>query len=355
MNTKYVVGIVAVVGLIGVGVLFSITQSERGDTALTEGVRADGTFSIVTSFYPLQYALEEIVGDLATVENVGEGRDPHDFQPSAQNVLTLQRADLVVLQGAQFEPWGDDMKARLEADGVPVVLATDKITLHEGGHDHADEHYDEKSKDEHEEEHAHEDEGAHEEGAHEEEHAHEAEAGHDDHDHGAYDPHTWLDPVLFSEMVEHLTAEISALDPENVETYQANAARLQSELAILNEEYVSRLATCSLDEVITSHDSFGYVADRYNFKAHSIAGLSTQDQPSVATLAALRAEAEEGIGAILLEQSSITAYGETLSRETGLQTLSINTIAYVIPTGETYLTLMRSNLATLATALACNE
>ena len=72
------------------------------------------------------------------------------------------------------------------------------------------------------------------------------------------------------------------------------------------------------------------------------------------TLAALREEAAEGIGAILLEESSITAYGETLARETGLQTLSLNPISYVIPDGEDYLTLMQKNLDAFAFALKCD-
>jgi zinc transport system substrate-binding protein len=97
------------------------------------------------------------------------------------------------------------------------------------------------------------------------------------------------------------------------------------------------------------------VADRYNFTAHAIAGLSTQDTPSITTLAALREEAKEGIGAILLEDNSITAYGETLARETGLRTLNFNPIAYRIPEDANYLTVMQSNLTSLATALTCNE
>ena len=69
----------------------------------------------------------------------------------------------------------------------------------------------------------------------------------------------------------------------------------------------------------------------------------------------MREEAAEGTGAILLEESSITAYGETLARETGLQTLSLNPIAYVIPDGEDYLTLMQKNLGAFAVALKCDE
>jgi zinc transport system substrate-binding protein len=321
---KNTIGIIIGVTLLAGGAYFFISNQDA-ETNTVE----NQALSIATSFYPLQFALERVVGDFGTVTNIGAGRDPHDFEPSTQDMVRLQRSDLVVLQGADFEPWGDDVMARLEADNVPVLLATADIELHEGGHDHGDE----KSP--------------------EEEHADES---HDDeHEHGSYDPHTWLDPVLFSEMVGHLTEKIATLDPSNAAVYQENAAALQVELAALNTEYADRLASCDLDKVITSHDAFGYLADRYGFKAHSIAGLSTQDTPSVTTLAELRAEAVEGIGAILLEENSITAYGETLARETGLQTLSLNPIAHIIPANETYLTLMRKNLDSFATALICNE
>jgi len=334
---KNTIGIIIGVTLLAGGAYF-FTSNQGAETNTVE----NQALSIATSFYPLEFALERIVGEFGTVTNIGAGRDPHDFEPSTQDMVTLQRSDLVVLQGADFEPWSEDVMARLEADNVPVLLATAGIELHEGGHDHGEE----KSSEEEHAEESHDDE-------HEDEHKEESHK--DEHEHGSYDPHTWLDPVLFSEMVGHLTEKIATLDSSNAAVYRENAAALQVELAALNTEYADRLASCDLDEVITSHDAFGYLADRYGFKAHSIAGLSTQDTPSMTTLAELRAEAAEGIGAILLEENSITAYGETLARETGLQTLSLNPIAHIIPANETYLTLMRKNLDSFATALVCNE
>jgi len=316
---------------------------------------------IAVSFYPLEYAVSRIVGDTVEVVNVGAGRDPHDVTLSTQDVATLQRADLVVLQGAGLEPWGEDIAAQLESAGVPVHIATAKIALHEGEHDHDhkdsesemhttdDGHEEEEHVEEHEDEHEaeHEDEHGHDDG-HEEDEEH-------DHDHGQYDPHTWVDPVLFSESITHLTEAIVAIDPDNAALYEANAAELQTELAALATAYEERLANCALDEVITSHDAFEYVSERYGFTIHSIAGLSTQDVPSTATLAELKTEAAEGVGAILLEENSVQAYGETLARETGLQTLSINPIAYAVPEGGDYLSVMSSNLDAFVTALQCND
>jgi len=301
------------------------------DLAATEPVRADGEFTITTSFYPIQFALERITGDLATVTNIGAGQDPHDYTPSTQDILALQQADLVVLQGAEYEPWGDDVIKQLAEVSVPVVLATAELELRElGEDDHHDKHEDEHT-DDHDE--------------HMDEH---------DHAHGDHDPHTWLDPVLFSQTVEHLTESLVALDPENAEVYASNATTLQAELAELNTQYATTLSNCILEETITSHDAFGYLAERYNFTIHTIAGISTQDTPSIQTLAELREEAEEGVGAILLEENAVAAYTETLASETGLQTLPINPIAYVIPEEENYLSLMQANLSSFNTALDCN-
>lgn len=338
---KYLVGILALIVVGGAIYTLLPENHEHYDEhdhehsepiTAKEPVRADGTFTIAVSFYPLQFAVEQIVGELGIVTNIGDGIDPHDFEPTTQDILSLQQADLVVLQGAEFEPWGDDVITQLQSDDVPVVLATAEIELHEGGHDHDEHEHDEEAEEEHEDEHE--------------------EEGHE-HEHGAYDPHTWLDPVLFSEMVEHIGEAIIILDPENSAIYEANIEALQSELTDLNATFESRLSNCALDEVITSHDAFSYLAERYGFTIHSIAGLSTQDTPSVTVVAELKEEAEEGIGAILLEENSVAAYGETLARETGLQTLSINPVAYIIPTGQNYLTLMQTNLDTFATALQC--
>jgi zinc transport system substrate-binding protein len=360
MNKLASIVIITVFALGGVWYFASHTEDEHGherphvesghehetDTLeVKEPVRADGTFTIATSFYPLAFALETITEGVAKITNIGEGRDPHDVQLSTQDILTLQKADLVVLQGVDLEPWGDDIAHQLRREDVPVVLATRGLSLREGGHhDHGEGREDNHAEEEH---HADEDRG------HGGEDEHAGEEHGEEHTHGAFDPHTWLDPVLFGQSVVELTRALISIDPENAELYEERSAALQAELAAIDAAYTDRLATCSLNEVITSHDAFGYLGERYGFEIHTIAGISTQDLPSARTLAELKAEAEEGVGAILLEENSISAFGETLSNETGLRTLSINPIAYIVSDGEDYLSLMRTNLNVFADALQC--
>lgn len=358
---KYFFG-ATIVTIVLLGGWYLVTENQSTGKDANASDQQTETITIATSFYPLEHALERLVGDQGTVVNIGAGKDPHEFTPTTKNMVTLQQADMVVLQGADFEPWGDDIVARLEADNVPVVLATTDLELRTGGHEHNSKDEDAHDHDEahgHEEDtddySAHEDETDHDQDEETVVHEEALDTHTDTHEHGNYDPHTWLSPTLFSETVTHLTDELVTLDPANEATYQANAATLQADLDALDAKYKNTLSNCMLDEVITSHDAFGYVAGQYNFTIHSLAGLSTQDTPSAQTLAILKEEAEEGIGAILLEQNSIAAYGETLARETNLQTLSINPISYAVAEDDDYITLMEQNLTAFATALECNE
>lgn len=291
-----------------------------------EPVRADGTFSIVTSFYPLTFITEQLAGDLAEVKNLSAGQDPHDYQLTVNDKLAIERADLVIIQGADFESWGDSIIHQLQKKQAPLIVATANLHLLE--HEEHDDHE--------EVEGGHENEG-------------------DDHDHGLYDPHTWFDPILMKQKVETVVTALITLDPENATVYKMNAAALLSKFDELHEAYSSALQSCKVEEAIVSHNIFGYVTERYGIKTHAIAGLSTQDTPSATLLAELTAEAEEGITTILTEESSVTAFAETLARETGLMLQPINPIEFSIPESADYFSLMRSNLAALVIAYSCEN
>lgn len=298
-----------------------------------EPVRADGTFTAITSFYPLAFIVEKLAGDLAVVQNLSADQDPHDYQLTTSDRLAIERADLVIVQGADFEPWGEGVIQDLERKHAPLIIATLGLNLHEHG-----EHHDHDETEIHEEEVFHE--------------THEGELAHE---HGLYDPHTWLDPLLMKQKVETIATALSVLDPENATTYETNAASLLAELDALHEAYMSALSSCAVEEAIVSHEIFGYLTDRYGIKTHAIAGLSTQDTPSATLLATLAAEAKEGITTILTEESSVTEFAETLARETGLSLQPINPIAFAIPENEDYFSLMRSNLDALVLAYSCEN
>lgn len=138
--------------------------------------------------------------------------------------------------------------------------------------DHEDEHHDEDGHDEHEDhEDTHHDDH-HEDDEHDDEDDHH-EDDHHGHNHGEFDPHTWLDPVLAQDMVREILESVMDIDPNNSETYSANADSLIGRFQALHDDYTQTLTNCAADEIITSHDAYGYLAERYGFEIHTIAGL----------------------------------------------------------------------------------
>lgn len=281
---------------------------------------------VVTSFYPLYFFTSQIVGDSAEVINLAGASDVHDYSPSPQDMVGLNTADLVIYLGADLEPWTDDVIPQLQQSSIPTLAIADHLPMHD------------MEKDDYENgEHA--DEGEHLEDE-------------DGHHHGGLDPHVWLDPVLAQTVVSEIRNAMITLDTNIAETYQKNADVLLTRLSDLDGMYATGLADCARTEAIISHDAFGYLARRYAFDLHPIAGLSTMDEPSAQVLAELKEEAEEGITHILTEENNVQRFATTLSGETGLSLIKVNPLG-AADNATDYFAVMQQNLDSLRTALGC--
>lgn len=307
--------------LIGCGE--DITNDQYVDATPTESEEIESSKNVVVSFYPLAFITKQIVGDTAQVINLAENAEVHDYELSPQDMVKLNNADLVIYQGAMLEPWVNDVIPALKAKNISVLEVSHDIELTK--HEPDDEHH--KTAD-------HDD---------------------DEHNHGAFDPHTWLDPVLAQKMVDEILKSLIVIDSANQATYQANAESLKAQFTLLDQSFQTTLQNCALDEVITSHDAFGYIARRYGFHAHSIAGISTHDEPSAQLLANLKKEAiEEGMKHLLVEENTVKRFAETLVNETGLQVLPLNPLERgTLDPSKTFFQVAEENLQSFKTALQC--
>ena len=302
--------------LTGCGASVNDASSSTTDSPTTAS-QTETAKSIVTSFYPLAFMVEEIVKDKAQVTNLAGASDVHDYEPSPQDIVKLNEADLVVYQGASLEIWAENIMPTLEGEVLEVSqnLELTKFENHESHHD---------------------------------------EEAHDEHNHGEYDPHTWLDPVLATQMVEAITNAIINIDPDNQAFYQVNANALKKRFTTLAENFENELNQCATREVIVSHGAYGYLAQRYNFEMHAIAGLSTQDEPSAQILAELKDEAAEGLTHLLIEENNVRRFAETLAVETGLAVLPINPLSQgTLDPNKDFFDVMEENLQSFKTALNC--
>jgi zinc transport system substrate-binding protein len=284
---------------------------------------------VVASFYPLYEFSRQIAGDRAeVVALVPAGVEPHDWEPSPQDLVRMQKAKLFVYNGAGLEPWVEKLLRDAKTKGVVAVRTTERVALLTGegqGHEHAQEAQS----------------GAQPKGA-----TH------------PVDPHVWLDPVRAQTQVEAIRGGLAKVDPVNAAAYAANAQAYRSKLAALDAAFASGLEQCARREIVTTHAAFSYLARRYRLTQISISGIEPESEPSPADLAALVKQVKERkIRYVFFETLVSPKLAQTLAREVGAKTLVLNPIEGLTKeeqaAGKNYVSLMEENLRNLRTALDC--
>ena len=312
----------------------SSSSSSSSDSSSNEEVSLE-TPSIVVTTNILGDVVTSMVGDLFEVETImPPGADPHVFQASAQQVNLMMEADLLVVNGANFEEGLLDVIESAESDGVMVVEAISFVEVIESdGHDDHDDH----------EEEGHDDHDDHEEEGHDD-HAH--------HDHGGVDPHFFTDPARMASVVEGLTAFLVENFPDvDQESLLTNSNAYLSELNSLDSEVEEMLSSIpeGSRKLITNHSVFAYFADRYDFEilGSIIQSSSTLDSASAKDLADLVSVIEdENVSAIFADAASSNTLAQVLAEEAGnieVITLFTESLGEAGSAGSTYLDMVRTN------------
>lgn len=298
--------------------------------------------NIKVSFYPMYEFTKNITGDLADVETlIPPTVEPHDWEPTAQDMAKITDADVLVYNGAGMEGWAGQVLDAASGSKLVAVEASKGIDLMEGAAEEEEEH-------------------AHEAGDHSEEagHDHEdGEHGHDhDHDHGGLDPHVWLAPSLAVREVQNIEAALAAVAPEHADTFKANADAYIAKLNELDQEFKDMAKQVKRKDFITQHAAFGYLAKTYGLTQVPIAGLSPDQEPSASRMAEIVKFAEEHqVKTIFFETLVSSSVADAIAKETGAKSAVLNPIEGLTDEDRSnnldYLSIMRQNLAALKTAL----
>ena len=301
--------------------LLALTACGAGDSdSSDEGSSEGDTVSVVTSFYPLEYAVERIGGEHVSVTNLtAAGAEPHDLELTPKQVLEASRADHLVYL-SDFQPSVDDAAGEAGDAAFDVADAARlDIEASEDGHDHGDE-------------------------------------DHEGHDHGSVDPHFWLDPTRYADVAEAIAEQLSEGDPDHAEEYSANAEAFVADLTELDEELTADFAQCEQEDLVTGHAAFAYFADRYGFHQVPVSGLTPDAQPSPAAMADLIEHVEEeGITTVYAETLVPRDLAETIARDAGAEVLVLDPVAGVTDesAGSDYLEIMRSNAEAVSQGQEC--
>jgi zinc/manganese transport system substrate-binding protein len=261
--------------------------------------------SIVVTYAVLGSVVKDLVGDAATVTVLmPNGADPHEWSPSAQDIETMTKADLLVENGLDLEGGMGDAFTQAEQAGVKRFIASDHITVRRVG----------------------EGEGA--------------DPSDPDQAPGAEDPHLWMDPLTMKDVVAALATQLKSDVGIDV---SARATDLEARLTALNDQVAGVVNTVpeAQRSLVTGHESLGYFAQRYGFKLVGaiIPSLTTEAETSAADLAALETKIKTaGVKAIFTELGTDASVAETVGKDTGAKVIELTT--HALPADGSYFTFM---------------
>jgi zinc transport system substrate-binding protein len=264
-------------------------------TACGTKTSSQGRKRVVAAFYPLAYAAQQVGGLAVDVTNLTPpGVEPHDLEATPGDVQAIHSADVVLLLGHGFQPQLED--AAGHGKKVVWLLDTPGLRRFDNG-----------------------------------------------------DPHVWLDPGRYALIVRRVGQVLGR--PEA-------AARLEARLRALDGEYRRGLAHCARHELVTSHEAFAYLAQRYGLKQIAITGLTPEAEPAPKDLQrVVELVRRTHATTIFFETLVSPRIAETVARETHAKTAVLDPIEGLTPAearrGEGYFSLMRANLRALRGALGC--
>ncbi len=317
MNTKKVLFALGLILLIII-IIFTLFRFGKKEESTSNKIK------VVTSFYPLYFFTSEIGGDKTSVSNLTpSGAEPHEYEPTARDMALIESSSLLVLNGGGLESWGENVKSNLDKNKTKFIVAGEGLITKKM-----------------------EEQGEHEENTDE------------NHNNDGIDPHIWLSPALAIQMVDKIESGLSLSDPKNSSYYKSNSEILKNKLSTLNEEFKNGLSTCKDRNIITSHLAFAYLASNYGLNQVSIAGLSSEEEPSSKEMIEIAKFAKaNNVKYIFFESLISPKLSETIAKEVGAQTLLLNPIEGLteeeINSGKDYFSEMRNNLTNLKIALQC--
>lgn len=285
--------------LLRVGVLIAAAGAVLGAAACAsaDGDDGDGEESrvVVTTTTQIAAIVREVAGDSVDLRVlIGPGVNPHDYEPSAQEIRQVADSVLVLRNGAGLDDFLDDA---LEGSGVErIVTVTEGIALRPA--------------------------------AREDEHAVEAGDEHADEDeHGDFDPHVWHDPTNVQVMVMNVVEALAEVFPEDAAAFRENGAAYSARLDEVDAEI--RALIDSIPEadrmMVTAHDSLGYFLDRYGlaFVGAVVPSTTSGAETSARELAALQDLITSlGVKAIFAEGTVDPNVAERLAADSGVRVVT---------------------------------
>ena len=285
---------------------------------------SEGKIKIVTTIFPPYDFAKQIGGDNVSVSMLLKpGMESHNFDPTPQDIIKIQDADIFIYVGGESDEWVKDI---LESDDkkpekvialmecVDTVQEDTIVGMTAGKEEDSDEI--------------------------------------------EYDEHVWTSPVNAITISKKISSVLSEIDPENKSTYEKNVNEYSKELSVLDNDFKNAVINAKNKTIVfADRFPFRYFADEYGLSYFAaFPGCSTDTEPSASTISFLINKVEEkSIPVVFTIEFSNGKIADTICEATGAKRLEMhschNLSAEMMDKGVTYVSLMRNNLKNLKEAL----
>ena len=325
MKLKKVILVIVLIAIILVGIIAGVVFGKKNKTGNNNNT---GKIKVTASNFASYDFLRAIIGDNDNVELtflLGPGKDAHSYDPTAQDLITIQNSDLFIYIGGEMEKWADRVLPTLDTSNTKVICVADDIkTIEEQEIDGAE------PEDE------------------------------EDEEEGAFDEHIWTSPDNAITMVNTLEKSMEEIDSSNSSKYKQNAENYIAKIKNVDKQIQEIVDNKKRDRLVFGDKMpMQYFINYYKLQVSAaFSGCSTETEPSSKTIAYLVNKAkEEKTPVILYIELNNGKVANTIANEVGngCKAMQIQTLHNVSKTdfdnGETWVSLMERNLDVLKAAL----
>lgn len=325
MKLKKVILVIILIAIILVGIIAGVVLGKKNKTSNNNNTEK---IKVTASNFASYDFLRAIIGDNENVELtflLGPGKDAHSYDPTAQDLITIQNSDLFIYIGGEMEKWADRVLPTLDTSNTKVICVADDIkTIDEQEIDGAE------PEDE------------------------------EDEEEGAFDEHIWTSPDNAITMVNTLEKSMEEIDSSNSSKYKQNAENYIAKIKNVDKQIQEIVDNKKRDRLVFGDKMpMQYFINYYKLQVSAaFSGCSTETEPSSKTIAYLVNKAkEEKTPVILYIELNNGKVANTIANEVGngCRAMQIQTLHNVSKTdfdnGETWVSLMERNLDVLKAAL----
>ena len=305
---------------------------------------------VVTTIFPEYDWVREILGDKADNAEVtmllDNGADLHSYQPTADDIVKISECDLFIYVGGESDDWVDDALKNAANKNMKVINLLEAL----GERVKTEEVVEGMQEEKHDHDHDHEDADEHDDAK---EHDHEEEA--------EYDEHVWLSLKNAQTLCSAISGVLQQIDPDNKDTYAANASAYIKKLSALDADYQAAVNAATRKTVLFGDRfPFRYLAEDYGLCYYAaFAGCSAESEASFETISFLAGKVDElNLPCVLTIEGVQHKIAETIVRNTAAKNQKVlmmdsmqSTTSKDAANGTTYLSVMERNLSVLKEAL----